>query len=71
MDFDGKKIADEIARRCQSVPEFAVDAQLSRFAVYRALSGGKASTKTLGKIAGALGVERPTDLLRETQGKAF
>lgn len=65
MNFDGERLRDEIARRQQSIPEFARDANLSRFSVYRALSGSRANTRTLGKIAAALNVERPSELLQE------
>lgn len=68
MRFDGERLRDEIARRQQSVPEFARDAQLSKFAVYRALTSSRANTKTLGKLAHALGYEKPSKLLRGGNG---
>lgn len=64
MYFDGERLTDEIARRQQSVPEFARDANISRLAVYRAMTGGKANVRTLGKLAAALNVEKPSELLR-------
>lgn len=64
MNYDGERIRDEIARRKQSVPEFARDADLSKFSVYRAISGARASTKTLGKLAAAFGYQKPSVLLK-------
>lgn len=64
MKYDGERLTNEIARRKQSVPDFAKDAGLSRFSVYRALSGGKASTRTLGKLAAALEIDNPIDLCK-------
>lgn len=66
MNYNGIKLRDEIARREQSIPEFARNARLSNFAVYRALSGGRANTRTLGKIANALNLDKPSDLLQST-----
>lgn len=62
--YDGVKLRNEIARRELSVPELARNARLSNFAVYRALSGGRVNTRTLGKIANALNLDKPSDLLR-------
>lgn len=63
MRFDGMKLRDEIARQQVSITDFARQAGVSNFAVYRALSGSRANTRTLGKIAAALGIKRPSDLL--------
>lgn len=64
MYYDGAKIQNAIARRKESVATFAANAGLSRLSVYRSMNGGKASnTRTLGKLAAALGVDKPTDLL--------
>ena len=59
-------LRDAIARKKLSAPEFAAKAKLSKFSVYRALSGGYARLKTLGKMASALGVE-PKELLSEAR----
>lgn len=64
MKYDGERLTNEIARRKQSILEFAGKAGLSRFAVYRAVAGGKASTRTLGKLAAALDIDKPTDLCK-------
>ena len=63
MYYDGAKIQNAIARRKQSVADFADKAKVSRLSVYRAMCGGKASTRTLGKLAAALNIDKPTDLL--------
>ena len=65
MKFDGAKLRDEIARRQQSVVDFAKAAGVSSYCVYRAMRGSRVGTKTLGKIAAALKVEKPSDLLEE------
>lgn len=65
MKYDGMKLRDEIARRKLSVPEFAQTAGLTPFTVYRAMTSGRANTRTLGKIAEALNVDRPTELLQK------
>lgn len=65
MKFDGTKLRDEIARRQQSVVDFAQTAGVSSYCVYRAMQGSRVGTKTLGKIAAALKVEKPSDLLEE------
>ena len=62
MYYDGAKIQNAIAKRKQSVADFAAGANLSRLSVYRAMCGGKASTRTLGKLAATLNVE-PISLL--------
>ena len=56
-----------IALRQQSVVEFAREAGVSPFSVYRAIQGGGAPTKALGKIAAALGL-KPSELLLENGG---
>lgn len=68
VKFNGVLIRDEIARREQSIPEFAKAAGISPFSVYRSMGGGTARTKTLGKIARALCVE-PSDLLLKESEK--
>ena len=67
-NFDGERLTNEIARRQQSVPEFARDANISRLAVYRAMTGGKANVRTLGKLAAALGYQNPSELLQPAGG---
>ena len=64
MKFNGVKIQDEIARREQSVTDFANSAGLSPGSIYRAMAVASATTKTLGKIARTLGIEKPTILLQ-------
>lgn len=64
MYYDGLKLHDEISRRQQTVAEFAQSAGVSRPIVYRALAGARATTRSLGRIAAALGVDRPSDLLK-------
>ncbi len=64
MYYDGLKLRNAIARKQMSVEQFAKDAGLSRFTTYRALADGRAYTKSLGKIAAALGVENPCDLCK-------
>ena len=59
-------LRDAIARKKLSAPEFAAKAKLSKFSVYRALSGGYVRTKTLGKLSAALCVE-PKELLSEAR----
>lgn len=62
MNIDGRKLRSEIARQQLTVIDFAKKAGLSGVAVYKALGGSRANTKTLGKMAAALGVENPCDL---------
>lgn len=64
MYYDGMKLRNAIARKKLTVDQFAKSAGLSRFTAYRALADGKAYTRSLGKIAAALGVETPTDLCK-------
>lgn len=64
MYFDSKKLRNAIARQQISVDAFAKEAGISRCTAYRAVAGGKAYTRSLGKIAAALGVETPTDLCK-------
>ena len=63
MRYDQERLRDEIARRQMTVTDFAKQAGLSKFNVYRALKGGRANTRTLGKIAAALNMEKPSELL--------
>lgn len=64
MKYDKERLTAEIARRQQSISEFARDVGVSRFALYRALTGSRANTRTLGKIAATLGIDNPTELLK-------
>ena len=64
MYYNGKKLCNAIAQRQQSARAFAREAGVSTLCIYRAMTGGKASVRTLGKIANALNVSTPTDLLR-------
>ncbi len=64
MYYDGLKLRNAIARKQFSVDQFAKKAGLSRFTAYRALADGRAYTKSLGKIAAALGIENPCDLCK-------
>lgn len=63
MRYDGLKIRNAIAKREQSIPKFAAEADLSAFSVYRAIADGQAHSRTLGKIARVLDVD-PLDLLQ-------
>lgn len=65
MRYDQERLRDEIARRQITVTDFARQAGISKFNVYRALKGGRANTRTLGKIAAALNIEEPSELLEE------
>lgn len=64
MYYDGLKLQNELARRQQTVADFAKTAGVSRPVMYRALTGARMNLRTLGRIAAALGVDRPTDLLK-------
>lgn len=65
MKLDGAKLKDEIARRQFTITGFAKSANVSAATVYRAMSGGRTNTKTVGKIAAALGCQNPSDLYAE------
>ena len=71
MYYDGLKLRNAIARKQISVDQFAKKAGLSRFTAYRALADGRAYTKSLGKIAAALGVENPCDLCKPQSAMTF
>ena len=62
--YNGSRIFAEIARREQSVPEFARDVGIAPASVYRALSNRKPNTRTLGKLATALGLNDPLELIQ-------
>lgn len=64
MKYDGERLRDEIARRQLSITAFAKTAGVSNYAVYRAIAGKGARTETLGKIAAALNIKNPSDLLQ-------
>ncbi|MBQ3444917.1 MAG: helix-turn-helix domain-containing protein [Selenomonadaceae bacterium] len=64
MKVDGLKLRREIARREMTVDDFAKEAGVSSPAVFRALNNSKANTRTLGKLANALGYDDPLDLLQ-------
>lgn len=69
MKYDAMRIREEIARREQSVAEFARVAGVSQFTMYRALAGSHAATRSLGKIANALNLP-PRELLRKGDGES-
>lgn len=64
MYYDGRRLCNEIARKKMSIGKFAKNAGMSQLSVQRALAGGKATIRSLGKIAAALGVENPCDLCK-------
>lgn len=61
MKLDGVKLQNEIARRQMTIVDFAKQAGLPTSTVYRAISGGRSSTRTVGKIATALQIN-PADI---------
>lgn len=67
MYFDGLKLRDAIARRQETINEFAKATGLSATTIRFATLGGKATIRTLGKIAATLGVDPPSNLLRPAQ----
>lgn len=54
MKIDGVKLQNEIARRQMTITDFAKQAGLPMSTVYRAIGGGRSSTRTAGRIAAAL-----------------
>lgn len=64
MKLDSLKLQNEIARRQLTITDFAQNAKMSTATVYRILRGGRANTKTLGKIAAALSIDKPSELLQ-------
>lgn len=74
MNFDGLKLRDAIARRQSTIKDFAKDTGLSATTIRFATLGGRATTRTLGKIAATLGVDTPSTLLQPAQvegGKSY
>lgn len=63
MQVNGMKLRREIARKQLTITDFAKCAGLSLFSLYRAMKGSRANTRTLGKLAAALNIDDPCDLL--------
>lgn len=61
MKLDGVKLQNEIARRQMTIIDFAKQAGLSSSTVYRAINGGRSSSRTVGKFAQALQIN-PADI---------
>ncbi|MBQ6780709.1 MAG: helix-turn-helix transcriptional regulator [Treponema sp.] len=61
MKLDGVKLQNEIARRQMTITDFAKQAGLPSSTVYRAINGGRSSTRTVGKFATALQIN-PADI---------
>lgn len=64
--YDSAALRDLVARRQISVTQLVEKAGIARLTAYRAMNGSVARTKTLGKLANALGVA-PNYLLAETR----
>ena len=70
--IDGIRIKDEISQRQLTITDFARNARVSVATIHRVLrGGGRANTKTLGKIAAALSVDKPSDLLQPNPSKGM
>lgn len=67
MQVNGMKLRSAIARKQLTITDFAKKAGLSNFGLYRVLQGNRANTRTLGKIAAALNIDDPCDLLLKPQ----
>ena len=63
--YDVAALRDGIAQKQLSISEFASAAGISKFCIYRALSGSLVRTKTLGKISAALGVKPSALIVKE------
>lgn len=64
MRYDTERLRNEIARRHMTATDFAKLAGISKFSVYRALKGSRrVRMSTLGKLAHALKLENPSELL--------
>lgn len=70
MQINGMRLRGEIARRQLTATEFAKKAGLSNFGLYRTLQGNRPTLKTLGKLAAALDIDDPTELLEKPQEEA-
>ncbi len=64
---DRNRLLTEIARRKKNIPGFAQEAALSASSVYRVFDGQTTTPKTLGKLAAALDIDDPTELLLKPQ----
>ena len=67
MQVDEGVLRGGIARKQLSLTKFARKAGLSCFSVNRALKGRHINFETLGKLAAALDIDDPTELLLKPQ----
>ncbi|MBR0103830.1 MAG: helix-turn-helix domain-containing protein [Selenomonadaceae bacterium] len=67
MQVNGIKLQNEIARRHLNYNQFAAKAGVSTYGLYRAIKGSRPHMATLGKIATALDIDDPTELLLKPQ----
>lgn len=61
--INGAKLYREIARRQRNVATFAKEAGVSPLSVSRAIKNSRANIETVGKLAAALNIDDPCDLL--------
>lgn len=65
--INGAKLYREIARRQRNVATFAKEAGVSPLSVSRAIKNSRANIETVGKLAAALDIDDPTELLLKPQ----
>ena len=63
LHLDETKLINAVARRQQSLNEFAHEAGISSSTIYSIIRRGKLNVKILGKMAKTLNITDPTDLL--------